>query len=360
MTIEQLEGMANISLSTQVVTETLTWNTATEWDNAVSESGVVHVDPVTGHDTPGAGTITLGYPRFDRGGSALEGFYPGHEGSGSTMNDVSGNARDFSMSGATPAATTGVHGRNTWSYDGTDDNGTGGGFDMGSWTWTAWVYHDSVGLKETLWDINNYNQLNTENSGEMWNRTYGDNNGGSATTLGSGTWNHLAYGYNPQNTMYVWLNGSLLESVSTTDGGTNNNTWYVGSNSGNGKHFPGDIMDIRVYSRILSDTEVSNLHSAGTGGNLTSSTKSFSSSFKPDLQNLQYSLNGGSLNIDVIGSPGTASEEIVNSGSLDGTQTSADLTWSDSHIDFRVKPNLSTSAVTNTPPTVSQIELINT
>lgn len=123
------------------------------------------------------------------------------------------------------------------------------------------------------------------------------------------------------------------------------------------KYLDGGLAHMRIYDRVLSQSEIQAYIDAATGGSLTTASKSFSSGKQPDLQNLVYSLNGGSVDIDVIWSPGTASEEIVNSGTLDGTQTGVTLTWSSNHTNFRVRPNLSTPGVGNLSPSVSQIEL---
>jgi len=81
-------------------------------------------------------------------------------------------------------------------------------------------------------------------------------------------------------------------------------------------------------------------------GNLLTATKSYPTDVKPDLRSLEYSLNGGSIELTVIGSPETASEEQV-SQSLGGANE-YDLSWTESHSDFRVKILLTKSG-SNTP-----------
>jgi hypothetical protein len=88
-----------------------------------------------------------------------------------------------------------------------------------------------------------------------------------------------------------------------------------------------------------------------SSSSLTTETKSFTQETEPDLAELDYTLNGDSITLDVIGSPGTASEEI-NSVTLDGA-TSYGITWNSSHQDFRVKMNF-----TGTDPTLNIITLI--
>lgn len=82
-------------------------------------------------------------------------------------------------------------------------------------------------------------------------------------------------------------------------------------------------------------------------GSLTTATKSFSRQVTPDFVQLAYTLNGESITLTAIGSPGTASEEQV-SQSLDGS-SSYSLSWNDSHTDFRIKIELSTNDTSTTP-----------
>lgn len=84
-----------------------------------------------------------------------------------------------------------------------------------------------------------------------------------------------------------------------------------------------------------------------SSGNLTTATKSFINPQEPNFQNLSYSLNGESADLVAIGSPGSGSEE-EQSASLDGS-TSFTLSWSQSHTDFRVRFEPSTSDQSSSP-----------
>lgn len=84
-----------------------------------------------------------------------------------------------------------------------------------------------------------------------------------------------------------------------------------------------------------------------SSGSLTTIEKSYSSPQTPDLSGLVYTLNGETISVDVVGSPGEAGEEIVTQ-SLAGA-TSYDLTWSNAHTDFEVVFNLSTVDDSVTP-----------
>ena len=89
-------------------------------------------------------------------------------------------------------------------------------------------------------------------------------------------------------------------------------------------------------------------------GNLTTATKSFSGDVQPDLTDLSYTLNGQDVTLDVIGSPGTASEE-TKTVTLDGS-SSFTLSWNATHTDFRIQVNM-TCGDRQTSPTVDKLRL---
>jgi hypothetical protein len=86
-------------------------------------------------------------------------------------------------------------------------------------------------------------------------------------------------------------------------------------------------------------------------GTLTTATKSFGDSETPNLANLDYDLNGGGIDLTVIGSPsGTAESHTVT---LDGS-ASYSLSWSSSHSNFRTGCSLSHGSAA---PRINRIEL---
>lgn len=84
-----------------------------------------------------------------------------------------------------------------------------------------------------------------------------------------------------------------------------------------------------------------------SSGSLTTVARSFPSPQTPDLSGLVYTLNTQSISVNVVGSPGTASEEIVTQ-SLGGA-SSYGLTWTSAHTDFEVVFSLSTADTSQTP-----------
>jgi len=89
-------------------------------------------------------------------------------------------------------------------------------------------------------------------------------------------------------------------------------------------------------------------------GSLTTATKTFTDPAAPLLAGLNYSLNGGSITLRVVGSPGQPGEETVTQV-LDGA-SAYPLAWSNTHTDFRVAIDLSTPDASTTP-TVSEVSL---
>jgi hypothetical protein len=174
-------------------------------------------------------------------------------------------------------------------------------------------------------------------------------------------WTFIAVRYDTSagnRALFVDDTKEIDESISTADCSNNRpHHWGVRhKNDGDpGNFFYGRMEYGMVFDTWLSDSEITDLFNAGTQGSLTTATKSFTQNQQPDLQNLSYSLNGESITLDVIGSPGTGSEETV-SQTLDGS-TSYTLTWAAGHTDFRVQVNIDTTSE-ETTPSFSGVELV--
>jgi hypothetical protein len=363
MGIESLGDIANVLFS-----QTITWETATDWDNAVSDAGVVH----EGYLGRQANRIELGYPSVDRGGTSLLAFWPLTETSGTTFVEQA-NAHDLSVSGVALNNTTGPFGQPAATWDGADDyariSSTGSWLPTDGITFSWWQQvdgNDTNHRSVVFWKSGSGNRINVHAPWDSYDTLFwdwGDLNGGGRLTTGwdtawTNSWIHVAVTSSTSNGQQIFVNGTPAQNTDS-DGDALDNT--VTADFDVGKYgqrsdgsFPGEIAQLRFYDRVLSSSEVQALYDTGSGGNLTTASKSFSTAVKPDLQDLVYSLNGQSITLDVIGSPATASEETV-SQSLGGS-ASYSLTWSNSHTDFRVKPKLSTTDTT-TAPTVNAITL---
>jgi hypothetical protein len=355
MSLNDLDGFANVQYDT---IETVQWDTATDWDNAVSEAGVVHESY---GDLEGADVFQLGYPSYDRGGSNLVAFWSFDDDS-SPITDHTGNGWDATVNGPSYDSGAGLHNSDSWNWDGGNDWMNAGDIDAlsnsGEFTICGWMNTNTGGgddrdplyVKETVVEIvlgdSSIGLFGYIGDGSSWGNQLSD-----GTDHRDGSYHHVAGTYNDStDTFALYLDGTkTAENTSYGQSiGSNNTDVEIGARQFESDWYANDNIEyLRVYDRELSDSEVQGLANAGTQGSLTTGTKSLLTPSQPSLNNLDYSLNGETITLDVIGSPGTADEETV-SQTLDGS-SSYTLSWSDTHTDFRVTANLSSSAVTETP-----------
>ena len=88
-----------------------------------------------------------------------------------------------------------------------------------------------------------------------------------ATTIKDGSWHHLVYGYNKDTqVMKIYVDG--VEDASGNGGIMDFSTWYwrIGvSGATHSNKFTGSIDDIRVYNKVLSPNEISQIYNSGSG-----------------------------------------------------------------------------------------------
>ena len=349
MALEPIGDIANPALTENVGAEALTWETASDWDNAADELGVAHENTAdTGYDD--ASTIIKGFgtgSNFYKSAD-LRVLYLFQETSGSTIHDLSGNIRDGTYGGISGDPTlgdTGLLGQPAPASDANDISQSAAIGNPSSGTWAVWVIEDSVDndTNNPHWTREGEDFLIKQNDDQTWTRMSGtDYKAGSMPT---GNW-HLHLSTSDGSNAAQYHNGSQLQTFNDSWGDISG-AGIMGRDSG-GEEVVGRISLWVYWDTMFTSTEVSEFYDIVEGVSyLETATKSYSSPRTPDLQNLQYSLNGQSIDLKVIGSPGTASEEIVTQ-TLDGS-TSYSLTWSNSHTDFRIRPELSTSDPTVAP-----------
>jgi len=365
MALEPIGDIANPTLQNNADI-VLTWETAADWDNAVSEAGVIHED--VGDNV--ADVIAKGYPTGDADRVL---YIHGDEDSGTTLADVSGNGNDATLNGGI-VGNTGILGTTSPAYDGSDDyaespDDASLNF-SGDISFACWFHRDATTrnnprLLQKGNSNNQYGFFAAEGTGstELKARL---SLGGSDTlfesglTYSTGAWHFAGFSWDESaGTMLFYLDGSTATASASGSLDTSTDALALARRpDGNSStYFDGRIEVPMLWTNEQTTSNFDALYNAGPNGTstLTTATKSFASAQTPDLDNLSYALNGESMSIDVIGSPGTASEEIV-SQTLDGS-TSYTLTWSNSHTDFRLKFNLDTSVVTATP-TMSATTLV--
>lgn len=249
---------------------TLTWDTATEWDNAVSEDGVVH-ESTTNTDHNDATIVKQGYSASSPYEPvSLAGYWPFHEDSGSTAYDFSGNNNDGTIVGATMGASAPL-GTTGYDLDGVDD-----GIDVGNPTIydqttslaiTAWVYlhdatsrnylherrADSGGATEQYRfevDSNGYLNLNYNGTGGWVSHST------SNTSLSANIWYFVGVTISESGgTTYVdyYLNGSADGSSSSSNNlESKSASNHIGYSPSQGRYFDGIMWDHRLHAGALS------------------------------------------------------------------------------------------------------------
>lgn len=258
------------------------WN----WDESASESGVVHQSTAdTDHND--ATILQQGYDYSSPLQSAnLLGYWPLHEDSGSTANDISGNNNNGTVSGAT-LGQTGILGTTAYSFDGTDDE-VDTGLDSSveglyNISITAWVNLNSVSGEDIVckWgDVFLFNVGDGTNGAPRW--AMKDSRGSltvldAAATISTNSWVFLAVTYDSP-TMRLYINASEdSNSPLSTGGGMNTGTTTarIGNRDANNNSVTdGRIADVRIYDTALTQTQIQTLYDVvNTAGTWTSTTK---------------------------------------------------------------------------------------
>jgi hypothetical protein len=329
------------------------WNTASDWDNAVSED----IDIV--HDTVGdrsdASQLELGYSSTENGLVS----YWSLDGSGGTTTDNTGSnsLNDNNVS----SDSNGIYSSSSKEYISSNNSFSRGSlsstFTSDKVTLTAWVYPTKSGS-----NFQSFAKVATGGNGKNavvfiqerngnWDAVFRDNNNNNIVastnvSINANRWYHLALVYD-QSEIKIYVDGTLEGSTSSTAQINDFSDFAIGANvdRSSNQNIDAYIDEVRLYNTALSSSDITDL--SNQKGSLTTSTKSFSTSKKPNIENLDYALNSQSIDLEIIGSPNTASEEI-KTVSLGGS-TSRTLSWTNSHTDFRIKASLSTTNVRKTP-----------
>ena len=190
--------------------------------------------------------------------------YGFNEGSGTVVNDVSGNGNNGTISGAT-WTTSGKYG-NALTFNGTNalvtvNNATSLQL-TSAMTLEAWVYPTTVNSawRDVIYKGNdNYYLEGTSSNASRpaMGGTFGaDLYGTSALT--ANTWAHLAATYDGA-TMRLYVNGVQVASRAQTGAiATSTNPLQIGGDSLYGQYFAGRIDEVRIYNRALSAAEIQN------------------------------------------------------------------------------------------------------
>ncbi len=227
-------------------------------------------DPVMGNNTD---TDTTSLPGGSCGSDpTLVGCWLMEEGSGSTIIDSSGSGNDGALSGD-PAWTTGVNGM-ALALDGSGDYALvpdDASLDLANQlTLAAWIQPANSGTqylvkKATQSGVDGY-ELSLASSGKIFTRLNQDTSGNTYridstsdySTDGS-TWMHVAATYDG-TTLRLYVDGQEENSMAATITiATNSLPLGIGTQSDGGSPLQGNLDEVRVYNRALSESEIQTL-----------------------------------------------------------------------------------------------------
>jgi len=359
--VQQQVQLSDGGTSTTGRSETIVWETASDWDSNTS-SNLVH-ESVADTDHNDATIVQKGI-QYDPlpVTNGLVFYYPLHDSPGSSAaTDISGNGNDANLANGSFGG-PGLFGNTALDcndefgvYPFTDSNE--GSFAADAYSYGGWVNTDSYQGRNFHGQTDNTSTLALRGLSGGKVELYHDDGSDNLITSSSGVistneWNFWFATFDG-STATLYVNDTKIgqKSVGSLLGLTR---MAVGSaytfNSTDSQ-----TSDAAHYDRALSQSEVQSLYEYGKPTTtLTTATKSFSTSGKPDLTNLVYTLNGQTVKLSVTGSPGTGAEETVTVGLSGGTSFS--LNWTNSHSDFQVEIELTTTDLSVTP-TVDRVEL---
>lgn len=334
MALEPIGDISVASLSESTSTETVTWETATDWDNAVEGEFVLHnsdtINMTVGTDSyEDLSFGTTSFPSPYRSGGSPEVVDPANTDVSSAWDGdkvVETTTYGFGVEGLGGVTPTKIW--HYWWEDGSNRD-------------TAFAPTNSSGNPIAVIGTNNP-QINFRTGDRSSQVDGGD----------QGEWQYSEWTFDWDNSTVdlYWES----QSTGSTANWTGDN--FINSASGiyefyNSGSFGGWASG--NTDQLFTDEYWGVFNSSF----LTTATKSFSESKQPDLQSLSYSLDGETITLDIIGSPGSGSEETVTQV-LDGS-TGYSLSWTNSHTDFRVKVDLSTTDRSGASvPTFGKAELV--
>ena len=196
-------------------------------------------------------------------------YWPMNEGSGSSINDLSGDGYTGTIHGATWTSSGCNGSANCLSFDGTDDyvQATSGILANPTLTACSWVWMTSTGSSSFEQIIGNDDLSEAFNSGALVMGWSNDGTTGIDTpsrTVSFNAWHYLCGTRNRSASTNLYIDGNL--AVSWSGGGfrTFGQPTTIGSYaSGIAEFLYGNLNGIRVYDRVLSSREIKSLYGAG-------------------------------------------------------------------------------------------------
>jgi hypothetical protein len=256
-----------------------TWETASDWDSAQSESGVAH-ESVSNTDHTDGSVIKQGYsyssPLYS---TNLVAYWPLHENSGDAAYDV-WNTNDGTLNGDVSQGVTGILGSTAYNFDnGSYDevvvsDGSFANVGTGDITISAWFRCTGTNGRNHI--VNHRRSGTDPRKGFVFggrNETLGfnfeDENDyqikASGTNINDSTWHHVAV-VKSGTSVTSYLDGAADASDSNSNFGNfdTSEEFRIGQTNDTDSAYPeafdGDIAEVSVYTTALSQSQIQTLH----------------------------------------------------------------------------------------------------
>lgn len=255
----------------------VSWNSV-DLDLAASEEGIVHEDTLN-TDHTNASTVKQGYPVDNPVPSnGLVGYWPLQEDDGTTINDFSGNGNNGNINGGS-LEQSGL--LSTTSFD-----STGGGATIpnssslqvtGDLTITWWSYPLDIGgqrqnpIDKAYGGEFAFTIEDSPDTGRL--SSYFGSSGGEYSPYASNVWDNVYY--ENEWTHVAWVRDNSAQDVTLYRNGQDwssnqyRSDWNSITTSGydvhigtgyTGESFRGKLADVRIYNRVLSQSEVQSIY----------------------------------------------------------------------------------------------------
>jgi hypothetical protein len=87
------------------------------------------------------------------------------------------------------------------------------------------------------------------------------------TSVSTNEWQHIAVIFTPTN-IYFYKNGVGFSYGKAPSGQSSSQKLAIGRNPGNGEYFTGDIDEVTIYNRALTESEIQAIYNAGSAGKI--------------------------------------------------------------------------------------------
>jgi len=184
-----------------------------------------------------------------------------YSGSGSTVNDISGNGRNGSISGSPTFITSPSKGLDFNASAGNQHISFANPVDFnGNWTAEFWITPQNFGGWDWIMNMNGYNSafsLTLHSLQPRW--SYGawftEGVTGTRPTLNSGQHYQVVFQKSGSNGL-TFVNGLQIGNTTPLSGSVSNTTCFISRGPAGSDRFDGNIFVARIYNSVLSASEV--------------------------------------------------------------------------------------------------------